>query len=66
MQFFKKTKKYRKNVKKMLDKSKRYAIILKCVIIVFFFGGFLPFFQGAFVKMNKNPEVKYAFCPMTA
>ena len=37
---------------KRLDKSNFCAIIIKCVIIVFFFGGFLPFFQGGFVKFT--------------
>ena len=45
-----------KNIGKTLDKYKNYAIILKCVIIVFYFGGFLHFFQGGMVNMPKFSE----------
>ena len=37
----------------MLDKSEIYAIILKCVIILFFYGDILRFFQENIVKITK-------------
>ena len=42
----------------MLDKPKKYAIILKCVIILFFYGGILPFFQERIVIFTKNSQRK--------
>jgi hypothetical protein len=41
---------FQKYFQKTLDKQENYVIILKCIIIAFFFGGFLPFFQGRLVK----------------
>ena len=47
-------KKISKKFKKTLDKQKNYDIILKCVIILFFYGGILPFFQERIVNFAKN------------
>lgn len=61
-----KCKKIPKNFQKRLDKHKKYVIILKCVIIVFFFGGFLPFFQGVGGKITKISQEKCTICPKKA
>ena len=47
-------KKFSKKIEKTLDKQKNYVIILKCVIILFSFGGILRFFQEIIVKMSNS------------
>ncbi|MBP3401627.1 MAG: hypothetical protein J6K85_01045 [Clostridia bacterium] len=55
-----------KKFKKALDKSKKYVIILKCIILAFFFGGFLPFFQGKIGKNTKKSQINLHILPKTA
>ena len=40
-----------------------YVIILKCIIIAFFFGGFLPFFQGKIVVFDKKGQRNLRILP---
>ena len=58
MSLTKKSEKILAKSKKTLDKLKICAIILKCVIIVFLYGGFLPFFQEDVVKITKISDEK--------
>ena len=48
---------FQKYFQKALDKQENYVIILKCIIIAFFFGGFLPFFQGCLVEIAQIVQV---------
>ena len=54
-----------KKSKKPLDKQKNYVIILKCVIILFSFGGILRFFQEIIVKMSNSFLKNTAILPKT-
>ena len=47
-----------KNFSKPLDKSENCDIIIKCIIVAFSFGGFLPFFEDEFVELHKKPPLK--------
>ena len=64
--FMQNCEKYSKKLQKTLDKNENYVIILKCVIILFFFGGFLPFFQELYVIFTNLLSKKCAICPNEA